>query len=109
VEHITPYLIGATVTDNPDTHPKEPPHPLTDVPHAPLIFFEGTPGFGFVSGVISITLTAHRTLVGAGGKLTTDQLVVAYLRGSVPAARILRDALDRALLLAAPTGEGKAN
>jgi hypothetical protein len=97
------------VTDNPDTHPKEPPHPLSDVPHAPFIFFEGTPGFGVLNGVINITLTAHRTLVGADGNVSTDQVVVAYLRGSIPAARILRDSIDRALLLAAPTGEGKAN
>jgi hypothetical protein len=35
--------------------------------------------------------------------------VVAYLRGNVPAALSLRQAIDKALLLAAPTQEGKAN
>jgi hypothetical protein len=35
--------------------------------------------------------------------------VVAYLRGNVQAALSLRQAIDNALLLAAPTGAGKAN
>jgi hypothetical protein len=102
-------LTGVTVTDTPDTHSKESAPPLSDVPHAPFIFFEGTPGFGTLNGVINITLTTHRTLAGPDGHVTTDQVVVAYLRGSIPAARILRDSIDRALLLAVPTGEGKAN
>jgi hypothetical protein len=38
-----------------------------------------------------------------------DQVVVAYLRGNVQAAINLREAIDKALLLAAPTQEGKAN
>ena len=38
-----------------------------------------------------------------------DQVVTAYLRGNIPAAISLRDAIDKALLLAAPTQEGKAN
>ncbi|HEY6254760.1 MAG TPA: hypothetical protein VIY51_03110 [Xanthobacteraceae bacterium] len=38
-----------------------------------------------------------------------DQVVVAHLRGNVLAARSLRQAIDKALLLAAPTTESKAN
>jgi len=36
-------------------------------------------------------------------------VVVAYLRGNVQAAHSLKAAIDRALLLAAPTPEGKSN
>jgi hypothetical protein len=39
-----------------------------------------------------------------------EQVVVAYLRGNILAAQSLRDAIDKALLLASPpAGEGKAN
>ena len=98
------------MADDRDTNPKEgTAPPLVDVAHAPLIFFEGIPAFGTLNGVINVTLSTHRTLVGPEGIPATEQVVVAYLRGSVPAARILRDAIDKALLLAEPTGEGKAN
>jgi hypothetical protein len=101
------------VTDNPDKEPKEgaglTAPPLIDVAHAPVIFFEGTPGFGYLNGVVNVTLAVHRTLVRPDGTVFTDQVVVGYLRGSIPAARSLRDSIDRALLLAAPTVEGRAN
>jgi hypothetical protein len=98
------------VTDNPDAHAKDGAiAPMIDDPHAPFIFYEGTPAFGVLNGVINITLAAHQTLARPDGTVATEQVVVAYLRGSVLAARILRDSIDRALLLAAPTGEGKAN
>ena len=97
------------MADDPDPRPKEGAIPLSDAPHAPFIFYEKAPAFGFADGVINITLSAHRTLVGKDGVVTTEQVVVAYLRGTVPAALSLRQAIDNALLLAAPTQEGKAN
>ncbi len=97
------------MADNPDACPKEGTIiPIIDVPHAPFIFFEGAPAFGFTNGVVNITLSANRTWAGPSG-IVNEQVVVAYLRGNVQAALGLRDSLDKALLLAAPTTEGKAN
>jgi hypothetical protein len=97
------------MADNPDARPKEGVViPVSDTAHAPFIFFEGAPAFGFTNGVVNITLSANRTWVGSGG-VVNDQVVVAYLRGNIPAALSLRQAIDSALLLAAPTQEGKAN
>jgi hypothetical protein len=97
------------MTDNPDTRPKEGAIiPVSDTSHAPFIFYEGAPAFGFLNGVINITLAAGRTWVGPNG-IVNDHVVVAYLRGNIQAALSLKQALDSALLLAAPTPEGKAN
>jgi hypothetical protein len=94
------------MADDPDPHPKES---LGDTLHAPFIFYEQAPSLGFNNGVINITLSAHRTLVGKDGVVVNEHVVVAYLRGNVPAALSLRQAIDNALLLVAPTQEGKAN
>jgi hypothetical protein len=61
--------------------------------------------FGFTNGVINITLSANRTYAGPEGAVVNEQVVVAYLRGNIPAALSLRQAIDNALLLAAPTGQ----
>jgi|SRR5579863_4408260 hypothetical protein len=97
------------MADDPDPHPKEGAISLSDTLHAPFIFYEQAPAFGATNGVINITLSAHRTLIGKDGVVTNEQVVVAYLRGNVPAALSLRQAIDKALLLVAPTQEGKAN
>ena len=95
------------MADNPDTRPKEGVIiPVSDTPHAPFIFYEGAIAFGFTNGVINLTLNANRTWAGVDGAVVNDQVVVAYLRGNVQAAVSLRQALDSALLLAAPTPEG---
>jgi hypothetical protein len=97
------------MADNPNPRPKEGAViPVNDTMHAPFIFYEWAPAFGFVNGVVNLTLGASRTCIGPDGAVT-DQVVVAYLRGNVQAALSLRKAIDDALLLAAPTGEGKAN
>jgi hypothetical protein len=97
------------MADNPDTRPKDGPViPISDVPHAPFIFYEAAPAFGFTNGVVNITLSANRTWAGPDG-IVNEQVVVAYLRGNIQAAISLRQAIDNALLLAAPTGEGKSN
>jgi hypothetical protein len=83
--------------------------PVSDLPHAPFIFYEAAPAFGFTNGVINITLSAHRTYGGPGGAIVNEQVVVAYLRGNIPAALNLRQAIDNALLLAAPTRQDKAS
>jgi hypothetical protein len=96
------------MADNPDTRPPVLP-PVPDIPHAPFIFFENAPAFGFTNGVINLTLSANRTFLGPDGAVINEQVVVAYLRGNVQAALGLRQSIDNALLLAAPTQEGKAN
>ena len=106
------------MADNPDARPKEQPTTpqvkdadivaIPDVPHAPFIFFEMTPALGHTNGIINLTLSANRVTVGPNGVIN-EQVVVAYLRGNIQAALSLRRAIDDALLLAAPAGEGKAN
>jgi hypothetical protein len=97
------------MADNPDTHPtKEATITVNDTPHAPFVFFEMAPIFGFTNGVVNITLSANRASAGPGGVIN-EQVVVAHLRGNVQAALSLRKSIDDALLLAAPTGAGKAN
>ena len=94
------------MADNPEARPeKVPAIPVSDTPHAPFIFYEIAPAFGFTNGVVNITLSANRTYAGPDGAIVNEQIVVAYLRGNVPAAISLRQAIDNALLLAAPTGQ----
>jgi hypothetical protein len=91
--------------------PEAPVIIVSDTPHAPFIFYEVAPAFGFANGVVNITLSANRTWAGPNG-IMNEQVVVAYLRGNVQAALSLRQAIDSALLLAAPPAqgsEGKAN
>lgn len=99
------------MADNPDTRPDDVATviPVNDVPHAPFIFYEAAPAFGHMNGVINLTLSAMRTCVGPDGGPKNDLVVVAYLRGNIQAAVNLREAIDKALLLAAPTAEGKSN
>jgi hypothetical protein len=81
---------------------------VADIPHAPFVFYDGAPSFGYVNGVINITLAAGRSWVGSDGKIVNDHVVTAYLRGNVVAAINLRDSLDKAILLAQQT-PGPAN
>ena len=98
------------MADNPDTRPKEGTIvPVSDTPHAPFIFYENAPAFGFTNWIINLTLSANRTWLGSDGGVVNDQVVIAYLRENILAALSLRQALDNVLLLAAPTPEGKAN
>ena len=98
------------MADNPEARPeKVPAVAFSDTPHAPFIFYENAPAFGFMNGVVNITLSANRTYAGPDGAIVNEQVVVAYLRGNVPAALSLRQAIDSALLLAAPTGQEKAS
>jgi hypothetical protein len=98
------------MADNPEARPAQVPLiPVSDTPHAPFIFYEWAPAFGFTNGVVNLTLAANRTWVGPDGAALNEQVVVAYLRGNVQAALSLRDSIDKALLLAAPAPEGKTN
>jgi hypothetical protein len=81
----------------------------SDLPHAPVIYFENAPALGCIPGVIRVTLSTGVMLPTSDGKVKSEEVVVGYLRCNIPAALSLRKALDDALLLAAPTAEGKAN
>ena len=94
------------MTDNPHSRAeKVTAIPISDAPHACFIYFENAPAFGFANGVVNITLSANRTYAGPDGAVVNEQVVVAYLRGNVPAALTLRKAIDKALLLASPSDE----
>jgi hypothetical protein len=95
--------------DNPDPRAEKVPVSISDTSHAPFIYFENAPAFGFMSGVVNITLSANRTYAGPEGAVVNEQIVVAYLRGNISAALNLRQAIDKALLLAAPTPQDKAS
>jgi hypothetical protein len=99
------------MADNPDTRPGEVAvvMPVNDTPHAPFIYYEAAPVSSYANGVINLTLSAIRTYIGADGTPKNDVVVVAYLRGSIQAAVNLREAINNALLLAAPTPEGVKN
>jgi hypothetical protein len=95
----------------PDKREPEPPAPpkltVTDTAIAPYVYFEGAPNFGFVNGIIGITLAANRHLLRDGDPVT-DAVAIAHLRCNIPAAIELRSAIDAALLLAArPKGSAQ--
>jgi hypothetical protein len=69
--------------------------------HAPFLYFDRAPTFGYNHGIVNITLEALR-FMAVGQTPTRDRVVVAHLRMSVPAAMALKAALEAALLLAAP-------
>lgn len=70
---------------------------------APYVFFEQVPFFGLHDGVAMVTLTAQRHLgVLPDGSIAIDHVITGLLRGSIPAMRSLRSAIDGILLLAEP-------
>jgi hypothetical protein len=97
------------MADNPDTRPQEIMIQVSDTAHAPFIFYESAPTFGVTNGVVNITLSANRTWIGPNNTVMNEHVVVAYLRGNIFAAQGLREAIDKALLLASPTQGDKAN
>jgi len=88
--------------------PKETALLVKDLPHAPIVYFEGAPSSGINSGIVNVTLAVVRNLPDGQGGVAQDVIAVAYLRCNMPAAIELRKALDDAILLGVKT-EGKAN
>lgn len=77
---------------------------------APFIYFDMAPTFGCLDGIVNVTLEAVRhQLPNPSVGVVSDRVVVAHLRMSVPAATVLRDVLNQALLLAAPAASGQKN
>lgn len=71
--------------------------------HAPFLYFEEASAFGFINGVVRITLEATRTVPsGEGTGVINDRVITAHLRMNIPAALSLKAALNGVLLLANP-------
>lgn len=103
----------------------EAPEPLVDAPGgpvqlvadmnreasagAPFLYFDQAGVSGHLNGVIRVTLEAGRIMPGENNKVFQDRVVVGHLRMTLPAARSLRSALDRALLIAAPPPSQASN
>jgi hypothetical protein len=72
--------------------------------NAPFVYFENAPFFALMNGVGNITLDASRMIgVDSNGKVLSDKVIIAHLRGNLLALRSLRDALDAVLLMAEPS------
>jgi hypothetical protein len=76
--------------------------------HAPFIFFDNAPTYGFRDGVANITLEALR-FSGVGDQVLVDRVVVAHLRMSYPALQYLKAAINGIELIAAPAPPGQTN
>jgi hypothetical protein len=92
-----------------ETDVKTPVSPATTLPlseaasaHAPFLYFEDVPTFGYLNGIIRITLEAGRLYSSTPGQVVFDRVIVAHLRMNVPAALALKSAIEGALLLANP-------
>jgi hypothetical protein len=79
---------------------------VKDVATAPIIYFDMAPNFGCNHGIVNVTLSVSRCLATDDGGVARDVVAVAHLRGSINAAMSLRKAIDDALLLGRPTGDG---
>jgi hypothetical protein len=75
---------------------------------APFIYFDAALLYGMLQGTIQIELAAATIVPAPGGKTRTVHVITAHLRCSPSAALSLKNAIDSAFLLNAPT-EGKAN
>jgi hypothetical protein len=77
---------------------------------APFVYFENARFFGFFNGIGQVTLEANRLMATTfDGQIAIDRVLVAHLRGNLPAIRGLRAALDGILLMAEPKPEGPTN
>jgi hypothetical protein len=82
---------------------------VKDAVRAPIIYFEGVPTCGYNNGIVNLLLAVGVVLPTPDGRTITEPVAVAHLRCNVIAAQALRDTIDKALLLATPVPEGKAN
>jgi hypothetical protein len=77
--------------------------------HAPFLYFDSAPSYGYADGVVKITLVAQRILPRKTEQPAQDFAIVAHLRMSRTAAQSLKDALENALSLGAPAVSGTRN
>jgi hypothetical protein len=74
---------------------------------APFIYFDSAPTYGVAAGAIQIELTAG-TIIPAGEKPKTVQVMTAHLRCSPAAALHLKSAIEEALKLFQQQQQGTA-
>lgn len=86
-----------------------PAPPFTVEPQAPMIFFDGAPTMATFNGIIALSLSAAFYEAGSDGQVKVSQAVVAHLRTNIVGAKVLREAIDKALLLAQPTETAAKN
>ena len=75
----------------------------------PLLYFDSATAFGYVSGVVKITLEADRLIAAPERKVVRDRAIVAHLRMNIQAALSLKAAIEGALLLASPSSSQSKN
>jgi hypothetical protein len=85
--------------------------PVEGMIEAPIIFFEVCPTLGNNGGLINIMLATSLIEPSPDGRVASRVKAVAHLRMTGGAAIVLRDTIDKALLLGVPVEnpEGKAN
>lgn len=79
------------------------------VPAPPLLFVDDVGTLGHYNGIVHLSLDQLRFEPTPEGHLRAERMAVAHLRMNVVAAQGLRNALDKALLMAVPVSKGPAN
>lgn len=81
--------------------PSAPPL-LKNAALAPMIYFDNVPVFGALGGNVEVELAARLLMPKSDGSVSADMNCTAHLRCPLVAAIALRDALDKAIAMAAP-------
>lgn len=79
--------------------PSAPPL-LKNAALAPVVFFDNVPVYGALAGNVEVELSARMLMPKPDGGVGVDMTCAAHLRCSIPAAMLLRDALDKAIGMA---------
>lgn len=72
---------------------------------APIIHFDTVSAFSQRHGIVSVSLSVNIVSEIKDNKAINENFMIAHLRTSLVGAQLLRDTLDKALLLSMPTGE----
>src|SRR5262245_59224002 len=72
---------------------------------APILHVDGSTNMGCNNQVVSLTLVTAQI----DGQVSTDWVVSAHLRMSIVAAISVREAIDKALLIAIPTDQRRSS
>lgn len=70
---------------------------------APILYFDECTNFGCNNGMVNATLVAAVYTPQADGKVGMEFVVQAHIRTTIAGATGLREALNKALLIAMPT------
>jgi hypothetical protein len=76
---------------------------------APILYVDGSTNMGCNNQVVSLTLVTAVYLPQSDGQVTTEWVVSAHLRMSIVAAMSVRDAINKALLIAMPSEGSEAH